>query len=86
MITYEANVITWNEGIYTAEGELTLLATTKALSFEFEHLGGGINENNASFEAFEGAFVFDRTEYGMQEEAGVGNDVTLSFYLELVKG
>lgn len=85
-ISYTATDITWNEGVYTANGELTLMKSTKALSFEFKHIGGGKNNNDLDFEAFEGSFEFDRTEYGMQEEAGVGNIVTLSFYLELVKG
>ena len=84
-ITYVATDITWNEGVYTANGELTLLETTKALSFEFDHLGGGTNQDGLEFEAFEGSFVFNRIEYGMEEDASVGDEVTMSFYLELVK-
>lgn len=86
MITYETNSITWSEGVYTANGELTLLETTKELNFQFSHLGGGTNQENIEFEAFEGSFVFNRIEYGMEEDASVGDDVTMSFYLELVKG
>ena len=84
-ITFKSDQITWSEGVYTANGELTLLATTKPLSFDFNHLGSGTNKNKADFEAFEGTFAFDRTEYGMEEDASVGNEVTISFYLELVK-
>lgn len=84
-ILFSSNNITWKDGIYTANGELTLMAETKALNFDFKHIGGGENKSGQAFEAFEGEFMFDRTEYGMPEESGVGNEVTMNFYLELVK-
>lgn len=83
-IEYHANEIAVTDTGYVAKGNLTLMATTKELEFPFKHLGNGTYDNEIPFEAFEGTFVFDRTEYGMPEEGGVGNLVTIHFYCELV--
>lgn len=82
---YMANQITYENNEYTAQGHLTLVGETNNLAFPFKHLGGGTNDAGENFEAFEGGFEFDRTQYGMQEEGGVGNIVTITFYAELVK-
>ena len=81
-ITYISNAVELGDTSYIAKGELTLNGTTKSLDVPFLHLGAG-GEGTASFEAFEGSFSIDRTEYGQQESSGVGNVVTLNFYCEL---
>lgn len=84
-ITFESDEISWDSGVYAANGTLNLMKEINPLKFDFKHIGGGENKDNKLFEAFEGTIVFDRTAYGMEEDASVGNEVTLTFYLELVK-
>ena len=83
-IDFSSSSIMLSDTAYIAQGELTLLETTKAIDVPFKHLGQGENKNGEAFEAFEGSFEFDRTEYGMEEVSGAGNVVTLSFYCELI--
>jgi len=86
LISYIAEEISFDEDEYTAHGEVTLVGKTTTLDFSFKHLGGGTYEDDGiSFEAFEGAFEFDRVEYGMEEDGGVGNVVSITFYCELIK-
>jgi len=85
-IIYKANSISYDKGVYQANGELSLVGKTTPLTFPFKHLGGGkYKENGDAFEAFEGEFTFDRVESGMEEDASVGNEVSITFYTELVK-
>ena len=81
-IIYKSSSVELGDTSYIAKGELTLNGTTKSLDVPFIHLGAG-GEGDAKFEAFEGAFSIDRTEYGQQESSGVGNIVNLNFYCEL---
>ena len=83
-IEYHSTAIDFGDTSYITKGSLTLNGTTKELDIPFLHKGGGEN-NGKSFEAFEGNVTFDRTKYGQTESSGVGNDVTISFYCELVK-
>lgn len=83
-IEFNSSTLTRTDTGYVANGELTLLAETKVLNVPFKHLGNGTNSSGEDFEAFEGNFVFDRTEYGMEEVSGAGNVVTVSFYCELI--
>lgn len=83
-INFNSTRVSQSDTGYVAHGELTLLAETKPLDVPFKHLGGGENENGDHFEAFEGKFIFDRIEYGMEEVTGAGNVVTVEFYCELL--
>ena len=83
-ITYSSSAIIMGDTSYIATGELTLNGTTKELNVPFNHLGGG-EKDATPFEAFEGQFTFDRTEYGQEESSGAGNEVTITFYCELEK-
>ncbi len=83
-INFSSAVIVQTDTGYVAQGDLTLLESSQAIGVPFKHLGNGTNKENESFEAFEGSFVFDRTEYGMEEVSGAGNVVTVSFYCELL--
>lgn len=84
-IEYHADNLEFMDSLYMINGSLTLMEVTKELSFPFKYVGNGVNKNRIFFEAFEGSFEFDRTEYGMREEGGVGNIVTISFYCELTR-
>ncbi len=83
-IKFSASKVAQTDTGYVAQGELTLLATTKPIDVPFKHLGKGTNKGGVDFEAFEGSFTFDRTAYGMEEVSGAGNVVTVSFYCELI--
>ncbi len=83
-ILFQSTEIAKTDTAYVAEGNLTLLETTKGINVPFKHLGSGIDNTDQAFEAFEGNFVFDRTEYGMEEVSGAGNVVTVNFYCELI--
>jgi polyisoprenoid-binding protein YceI len=82
-IIYTANQIALGDTSYIAKGEMTMNGTTNELEVPFLHLGSG--GEKVTFEAFEGSFEFDRTNYGQEEESGVGNIVRVEFYCELVK-
>jgi polyisoprenoid-binding protein YceI len=84
-IVFKSSSLIFMEGKYKTEGELTLNGSTNMLTIPFNHLGAGENEKGDSFEAFEGTFEFDRTEYGQEEVTGTGNVVVISFYCELEK-
>jgi len=85
-IVFKSTSVSQSDTAYIAHGELTLLEETKTLDVPFKHLGGGENEEGEHFEAFEGKFIFDRIEYGMEEVTGAGNVVTVEFYCELFGG
>lgn len=84
-IHYLAEAINFSEGHYEARGVLELLGEANELDFIFDHKGGQDLADSKRIEVFEGEFVFDRTAYGMEESTGVGNDVSISFYVELEK-
>jgi polyisoprenoid-binding protein YceI len=83
-INFSSSAIAQTDTGYVANGELTLLESSLPIDVPFKHLGNGKNKSDQSFEAFEGGFVFDRTEYGMEEVSGAGNVVTVTFYCELI--
>ena len=84
-ISFESTSIADGDTSYVAKGNLTLMNQTKTIDVPFKHLGKGTNTNGEAFEAFEGSFVFDRVEYGMEEVTGAGNVVTINFYCELLQ-
>ena len=45
----------------------------------------GENEEGKDIIIFQGEFTLDRTEHGMIETTGIGNNVEVSFYTELVE-
>lgn len=83
-IEYHASKIDFGDTSYVAQGALTLNGTTKDLAVPFLYLGSASNEG-VNAEVFEGKFIFDRTDYGQEESSGVGNEVTINFYCELLK-
>ncbi len=83
-IEYHANTIAYGDTSYIAQGALTLNGTTKDLDVPFRYLGSASNEG-INAEVFEGEFTFDRIAYGQEESSGVGNEVTINFYCELLK-
>ena len=84
-IIFESDNISFEEGTYTASGDLEFLGNTNSMDITFEHNGGQDLEGDVRIEVFEGSFEFDRTQYGMEEESGIGNIVSITFYVELEK-
>ena len=82
-ILFESKEIIDGDTSYLAMGDLTLMNKTSAIDLPFKPIGNGTNADGEAFEAFEGSFVFDRIEYGMEEVSGAGNIVTINFYCEL---
>lgn len=83
IINYNSELVELGDTSLIAKGELTLLGQTNKLDLPFKYVGEGVNTNSQKIHAFEGVFEFDRTQFGMKEEAGVGNIVKITFYVEL---
>lgn len=83
-IKYTSESISFGDTSYVANGSLTLNGTTKTLDLPFKYLGSA-QTNDLPSEVFEGSVTIDRTAYGQEESSGVGNEVTISFYCELIK-
>ena len=71
------------EGKYFTKGLLNMMGESKELSFSFEHKGITNNSDNKKVAIFEGAFEIDRTNFGMDHVATVGDVVAINFYCEL---
>lgn len=84
-IKFESTQVSFLDTAYTATGNLDFVGASNELTINFDHKGGKDLDNGIRIEVFEGSFTFDRTKYGMEEESGIGNDVTISFYVELEK-
>ena len=66
-------------------GDLTIHGVTKSVTVTMEHTGNGKNMMGTSIVGFETTFTIKRTDYGMQEMAGVGDDVKITVALEAGK-
>ena len=62
-----------------------MLGVEKEIQVNFTYEGKGENEEGKDFIIFQGEFTLDRTEHGMVETTGIGNNVEVSFYTELVE-
>lgn len=83
-IEYQSSNIERGDSSLVTNGILSFMGKEKELSFPMTILGEGMNDEGVIITAFEGRFDFDRTEYGMLEEKGIGNIVHISFYCELI--
>jgi polyisoprenoid-binding protein YceI len=73
------------EDKYSIKGIINMMGKSKDLAFSFEHKG--ITENSKGFKVaiFEGTFVIDRTNFGMEHVVSVGDEVAINFYCELIE-
>jgi polyisoprenoid-binding protein YceI len=83
-ITFNSSEISFKEGVYTAKGKLDFLGNSNDLNITFKHAGAAESEGT-TLQVFEGNFTFDRTKYGMEEEKGIGNELTVTFYAKMKK-
>ena len=84
-IRFNSHQIEIGDTSYTATGTLFMLGVEKEITVNFMYEGKGKNEEGKPIIIFQGEFTIDRTEHGMIETAGIGNNVEVSFYTELVE-
>jgi polyisoprenoid-binding protein YceI len=83
-IIFNSSQIEIGDTSYIATGTLSMLGVEKEITVNFTHEGKGKNEEGKPVIIFQGEFTLDRTEHGMEETAGIGNNVEVSFYTELI--
>ena len=84
-ITYQSKKIKFKNNQITSEGSLNFMGIESKIEFKFEHKGVHQNNEGINVAIFEGEFAFDRTKYGMDHVASVGDLVKMHFYCELIK-
>ena len=83
-IRFNSSQIAIGDTSYIALGTLFMLGVEKEITVNFMYKGKGKNVEGKSVIIFQGEFTLDRTEHGMKETAGIGNNVEVSFYTELI--
>ena len=73
------------EGEYSTNGLLNMMGESKDLLFSFIHKGITSNSSGFKVAIFEGTFEIDRTNFGMEHVATVGDNVAINFYCELIE-
>ena len=73
------------EGEYSTKGLLNMMGERKDLLFSFIHKGITGNSSGFKVAIFEGTFEIDRTNFGMEHVATVGDNVAINFYCELIE-
>ena len=84
-ILFNSSQISIGDTSYTTIGKLLMLGVEKEIQVNFTYEGKGENEEGKDIIIFQGEFTLDRTEHGMIETTGIGNNVEVSFYTELVE-
>ena len=84
-IVFSSNQIAIGDTSYIALGTLSMLGVEKEIQVNFTYEGKGENEEGKDVVIFQGEFTLDRTEHGMVETTGIGNNVEVYFYTELVE-
>ncbi len=84
MISFVSDSILLADTAMVAYGKLDFLGEKNPLNIPFKVLGK-TEKNNQNIYGFEGAFAFDRTQYGMTSENGIGDVASMSFYVDLTE-
>ena len=84
-IEFHSSQIQIGDTSYAATGTLFMLGIEKDITVNFTYEGKGENEQGKPIIIFQGEFTLNRTEHGMEEASGIGNNVEVSFYTELVE-
>lgn len=73
------------EGKYEVTGDLTLLGTTKSVTFVADHLGAGKGMKGEFRRGFETTFTIKRSDFGMEKMVGpIGDEVELTISFEAI--
>ena len=83
-IVFSSNQIAIGDTSYIALGTLSMLGVEKEIKVNFTYKGKGETEEGRDIIIFQGEFTLDRTDHGMEETTGIGNNVDVSFYTELI--
>jgi len=84
-ILFESLSIELTDSNYIANGTITMLGIEADLKIPFIYKGKSENYKGLEVAIFEGKFTIDRTNYGMEHTASVGDDVSVSFTVQLEK-
>ncbi|MBA3664951.1 MAG: sodium-translocating pyrophosphatase [Bacteroidetes bacterium] len=79
---------THREYAYMVKGNLTIKGNVKPAVIHFNYIGSEIKEGEKgkyTVAGFEGKCVINRTEFGIGEGGGLGDNVTLNITLEAIK-
>lgn len=74
-----------DDSTYTVNGELTLVGTTKPLTVTVKKIGEAKDPWGGYRSGFETTFPIKRSDFGIKGVPGVGDDVSLTFAVELTK-
>ena len=92
MITFASTAVEQDGHVWRVTGDLTVKATTKSVTIDFEHTGAVIDPWGNTRVGFEGSTKIKRSEYGViwnaPLEAGgvlVSDEITLEFEISAVK-
>lgn len=84
-IRFVSSAIEMSDSGYVAVGKVDMLGVGANLSFPFTYKGKSKNYKGLEVAIFEGKFVLNRTEFGMEHVASVGDNVSVSFTMQLEK-
>jgi polyisoprenoid-binding protein YceI len=84
-IVFSSNQIAIGDTSYIALGTLSMLGVEKEIRVNYTYKGKVETKEARDIIIFQGEFALDRTEHGMVETTGIGNNVEVSFYTELVE-
>lgn len=83
VMSFRANSFEKKDDLYIAHGKLTIKEITNAVDVSFAYLGRGENTNGNKFIALKGFTQIDRTQFGMEHEANLGDNVKIEFLVEM---
>ena len=73
------------DSTYLSKGMINMMGQSKELSFSFNYSGITNNKKGKKVAIFNGSFEIDRTSFGMDHVATVGDMVAVEFYCELIE-
>lgn len=84
-IVFNSTKVEFTDTAYLATGDIGMMGITEELLIPFAYKGKSQNNKGEEVAIFEGNFIFDRTKYGMEHTASVGDEVKVSFTVQLAK-
>lgn len=83
MVFHAENIEKTDTG-YVAKGSINMMGVDNEIEVPFV-FKGLVDDPETEIAVFEGNFVIDRTKFGMEHTASVGDEVSVNFYTELKK-
>lgn len=85
VIEFYSKKITRTDSNFVAKGYINMMGKRNKLSFTFKNSGFSKNEKGEKLAIFEGEISLNRTDFGMDHVATVGDMVDIIFYCELIE-